>query len=210
MSLSAGSFDEVVLHGSPENFPCSLTLRPSLGRTTSLLVLAFIPTALLAIPATMAAVLLRHKGMTTLLASDPVAFLALALQVVLWCVLAAMPVKTIGGRIGIVRRVLVEPTRVLFIERSLSGTVRLRCSTAEFRGIAHVVRATLNGTHHELILVHAEARRSILLMTAPLISQAVIDEVRLKLGLPEVPAREMFKTSRPRFTPKALPAMARA
>lgn len=211
MSLSDGTFDSVVPHGTPDTFPSSLTLRPGLGRTVSLLVFSFIPTAVLAVPAVMAAVLLRDKGPLTLLGNDPVAFFALAMQPVLWSLLASVPVKTLGGRLGLVRRVLVEPHRVLFIERSFFGSTSLRCSTNEFRGIAHVVRATLNGTHHELVLVHTDARRSVLLMTAPLISQAVIDEVRLRLGLPEVPARDVFKTSLPRFAAKALPqAMAKA
>ena len=211
MSLSGGTFDSVVTHGSPEIFPSSLTLRPSLGRTVSLILFAFVPTALLAVPAVMAAVVLRDKGPLTLLGNDPVAFVALAMQPILWSLLASVPVKTLGGRIGLVRRVLVEPHRVLFIERSMFGSRSLRCPTNEFRGLAHVVRATLNGTHHELVLVHADARRSVLLMTAPLIPQSVIDEVRLRLSLPEVPAREMFEISFPRFTARPLPdGLARA
>jgi hypothetical protein len=211
MSLSGGSFDSVVPHGSPKIIPTSLTLRPSFGRTVSLFLLAFVPTALLAVPAVMAAVVLRDRGPLTLLGDDPIAFLALAMQPLLWSLLASVPVKTLGGRLGLVRRVLVEPHRVLFIERSVLGTRRLRCSTAEFRGLAHVVRATLNGTHHELVLVHADARRSVLLMTAPLIPQSVIDETRLKLSLPEVPAREMFAISFPRLWARPVPeALAQA
>ena len=205
MSLSSGTFDSVFSHGSTESFPTSLTLKPSFGRTVSLLVLAFVPTALLAVPAVMAAVLLRDKGVLALLGSNPVAFFALALQPVLWSLLASMPVKTLGGRLGLVRRVSIDRNRVLIIERSLFGATRLSCPTDAYKGVAHVVRATLNGTHHELVLVHADRRRSLLLMTAPLISQAVIDEVRMKLCLPEVPAREMFEISLPGFAAKPLP-----
>ena len=43
MSLSSGTFDSVFSHGSTESFPSSLTLKPSFGRTVSLLVLAFVP-----------------------------------------------------------------------------------------------------------------------------------------------------------------------
>lgn len=210
MALSDGTFDSVEACGD-KSFPLSLTLRPSTGRTLSVLVLAFIPTALLAVPAVMAAIVLRDKGPMIVLSNDPVAFVALFVQPVLWSLLASLPVKILGSRLGLTRRVLVDARRVLIIERSLRGLTKLRCQTSAFRGVAHVVRATLNGTHHEIVLVHDDPRRSILLMTAPVISQSQIDELRAKLGLPEVPAREMFKITLPGFGAKPMPeAMAGA
>ena len=74
------------------------------------------------------------------------------------------------------------------------------------------MRASLSGTRHELILVHPERDKCVLLSVAPRTTQAEVDRVATLLGHKEIPPSELyrFKALWPRMTPVSLPDPAHA
>lgn len=91
------------------------------------------------------------------------------------------------------RSVTITLERVVVCDAGLLGSTLWTRPLAEFRGIAHHVRATLTGLRHELILVHSARSRSVLLLTAASISQPTIDRAAALFRLPQIPARELYR-----------------
>jgi len=83
---------------------------------------------------------------------------------------------------------------------------------ASYRGVAHHVRASLSGTRHEIILVHAQRQKSVLLCVAPKTSQADVENIATLLGHREIPSSELyrFKGLWPRVATEPLPEAAHA
>jgi hypothetical protein len=64
---------------------------------------------------------------------------------------------------------------------------------ASYSGVTHRVRASLAGSRHELILVHHEREKSILLSVAPRTSQADVERVAALLGQRQIPPSERYR-----------------
>ena len=69
-----------------------------------------------------------------------------------------------------------------------------------YRGVAHHIRTSLSGAHHEIVLVHPEASKSVVLHSAPRIAQPQVDAMAALLKVGEVPAGARF--GRERTTPR--------
>jgi hypothetical protein len=63
---------------------------------------------------------------------------------------------------------------------------------ASYRGIAHVVRTSLSGTRHELVLVHPLRAHRILLCMADRISEAELAHAARILRLPVIAASDLY------------------
>lgn len=128
----------------------------------------------------------------------------------LWTVLFVLPAKRILQRFGAIRRICVETGSVTVSERGLFGSRDWSAPLSEYTGIARHLRSTLSGLRHELILVHREPRKSVLLHSGDLASAPAIDQATRLLGLPEIQPRELYRgrTFRTPHTPKL--AVARA
>ena len=66
---------------------------------------------------------------------------------------------------------------------------------AHYAGVAHRVRASLSGLRHELILVHRNPSRTILLAVANRIAPEEVARVANLLGLAEISSREAYRLS---------------
>ena len=66
-----------------------------------------------------------------------------------------------------------------------------------YAGVAHHVRASLSGTRHELILVHPEREKSVLLSVAPRTTQAEVNRVINLLGSFEIPPSALYRFKAP-------------
>ncbi len=60
-------------------------------------------------------------------------------------------------------------------------------------GVVHHVRASLSGTRHELILVHPQREKSVLLSLADKMPQSEVDRVAALLGQKVVPPSELYR-----------------
>lgn len=61
---------------------------------------------------------------------------------------------------------------------------------ADYMGLTHRVRSSLSGVRHELILVHRDPARCVLLHTAPRISEETMSRATEHFALAEIPSRE--------------------
>jgi hypothetical protein len=69
--------------------------------------------------------------------------------------------------------------------------------------VAHHIRASLSGARHEIVLVHADRRRSVLLHFADRVLESELAAVARRLELPVVPARWIYRTPTPAAAPAA-------
>jgi len=130
------------------------------------------------------------------LVQKPLAGAVLALGLLAWTVLFLVPAYRIAQRSWQRRSVSITRERVVVRDAGLLGSRLWTAPLAEFRGVAHHVRATLTGVRHELILVHRAPNRSLLLHTEPSISQPTIDRAAALFSLPQLPAQELYRLTR--------------
>jgi hypothetical protein len=136
---------------------------------------------------------LLAPGSRTLVAQHP----ALGLEVLTGMIFAAyllcLPLKRLVDRLVATRTIHIDETTVTVTE---SGHFRAQTWTAPrsaFTGVAHHVRASLSGTRHELILVHPEREKSLLLSLAPRMAQSEVDRVAALLACQEIPPSELYR-----------------
>jgi hypothetical protein len=81
-------------------------------------------------------------------------------------------------------------------ERSLLRLRVWREPVSAYLGLAHNIRATMAGTHHELVLVHGQPEKSVLLYSASSIALGQVEHYAALLGVPVIPARELYRIKR--------------
>jgi hypothetical protein len=144
----------------------------------------------------LAGYVLASSEIRHMVAGQPLVAFQLAAALAFWIGIFAWPLNVLITRLSC-RRV-VEITRDLV---SVSENRANSCSTwteplQSYRGVAHHIRSSLAGTRHELVLIHADARRSVLLSTADQITDADIGRMTQLLRLPQVPASEMYAAAK--------------
>ncbi len=140
----------------------------------------------------------------------PLAAAILGAGLVTWVALFLVPAKRIVQRFGNRRRVTIARERVTVADESLFGSRHWSAPLAEFRGVAHHIRATLSGVRHELILVHPTRDRSVLLHSADAIAQSTIDRATALLRLQQVPAHELYRLTQRGTDSSAIEALPEA
>jgi len=91
------------------------------------------------------------------------------------------------------RSIAIDRGMVLVGERGLFGVERWSEPVANYAGVAHQVRTSLSGLRHELVLVHRDPERTVLLAVADRIPQGEVDRAASLLGLAEIPSREAYR-----------------
>ena len=158
MSAADTIFDTVEAMSAPETLPARLVHAPA-AMLTAARVFLMLPAAIaLAAPALLAVALMVRVGPLTLLLDNPVTLVALCLQPLLWVIVAKFTISGILPRLGAERRAYINAREVRVAERRLGRLYIWRQPLTNYRGIAHTVKATLGGIHHELVLVHPNRR----------------------------------------------------
>lgn len=88
------------------------------------------------------------------------------------------------------RLISIENGFVTASERGIFGIWSWIEPLPAYAGVTNRVRSSLSGVRHELVLVHATPEKSVILCSAPRISQEAVDSVSGLLGLAEIPSRE--------------------
>jgi hypothetical protein len=170
-----------------------LTIDQTSSRASALIMLVLLVPALL-VGLVPTALLVAFASSSLGVAADhPGAAAQVLLGIGLWTVLFVLPAKRIVQRFGIVRRIHIDTDAITVNERGLFGARKWQAPLSEYSGIARHLRSTLSGLRHELILVHREPRKSVLLHSADLASPPTIDQAKRLLGLPEIQPRELYK-----------------
>lgn len=176
----------------------------------ALLLLLLIPVlGLVIVPAGLVLVLATEE-VREAIGHHPIAAAILGAGLVAWVALFLVPAKRIIQRFGNRRRVTIARERVTVADDSLFGSRHWIAPLAEFRGVAHHVRATLSGVRHELILVHPNRDRSVLLHAADAIAQSTIDRATALFSLQQVPAHELYRVTQRRSELAVLQTLPRA
>ncbi len=146
-------------------------------------------------------------------AQHPVLALEILAAIAFWIYLLGLPIRRLLSRITMTRTVEIDEAGVTVTE---GGYLYRRTWTApisSYMGVTHHLRASLSGTRHELILVHPERRKSVLLSLAGTMAQEEVDRVATLLGQKEIPSSELYRFTvrlprlgRPTWRPAATPA----
>jgi hypothetical protein len=127
---------------------------------------------------------------------QPLVAFQLAAALTFWIGLFAWPLKGLATRLGCRRTVEITKDSVEVADIRAIGKSVWSEPLASYRGVAHHIRSSLSGTRHELVLVHADAGRSVLLAAAEQISDAEISRMTRLLGLPQVQPSEMYAVAK--------------
>jgi hypothetical protein len=87
------------------------------------------------------------------------------------------------------------------VERGLIRRASFETPLASYAGVAHHIRASLSGNRHELILVHPDPARTVLVAVAPRFGESDIQRLCLLLGHREVPAKALYAWQDARMPP---------
>lgn len=135
------------------------------------------------------------------LAQHPVLGICLLGAVGFLIYLVILPTKRVLERLTTSGTAYIDQGRVTITEVGPFRTRTWSAPLAGYRGIAHHVRASLAGVRHELILVHPERSKCVLLSVAPRTSQSEVDHAAALLGQPVIPPSELYRFNglRPRL-----------
>ena len=178
----------------PTHIPLSIEQRSS--RSSSLIKLCLVAPAALVLLSPFILLAGHMTGNALVrahLAEHPGALLQLLLGLAFWTVLFAWPLKRMVESLGRARTVEIGPGTVHVTELSLFGETAWQEPLAAYAGVAHHIRASLSGVRHELLLVHPDPDRTVLVALAPRLSQVEIDTLCRLLGRAEIPSRELYK-----------------
>ena len=102
----------------------------------------------------------------------------------------------------VTRTVEIDERTVTVTEGGQFRTWTWSAPLGAFTGLAHHLRASLSGTRHELILVHPEREKSVLLCLADTLAQQEVERVATLLGHKEIPSSVLyrFKVRLPRLS----------
>ncbi len=125
--------------------------------------------------------------------SRPVVAFELAAAMVFWIGLFALPLMALLQRLAWRRDVEITSRDVAVSDSRSFGGGAWTAPLASYTGVAHHLRTSLSGTRHEMVLEHPDSARSVLLMVTEHISEADVARMSRLLGLPPVPARELYR-----------------
>jgi hypothetical protein len=129
---------------------------------------------------------LADQGLRDAAATRPIAIIQICAGLVVWLILLGFPIYRLLDTLTRSRVIEIASGRVSVADRSFGRASVWSAPVADFLGLAPYLRASLSGVRHELILVHPDRERSVLVAMAPRLTQLDVDQVAAALGLKEV------------------------
>lgn len=130
--------------------------------------------------------LIEHPGSAALLTAG----------IALGVMLLTFPLRAGLARLTSAGRVEMADGLVTVERQGLLGAERWSTPLATFCGVTHHIRATLSGPRHEIILLHPNPQKDVLLHLASRHPQEGADHYARLLGLPELQPRELYNRQR--------------
>lgn len=209
-------FDRVTPASALEHLPIQLEQSTSHASVVLKALLMVPALAAVAVPlALLGAHAIAEPAPFAMLAEHPMEAVQIGLGLTLWCALFVWPLRLVLARAGAARVIAITADMVRVTERGPFRSTSWAEPLGTYRGVAHYVRTSLSGVRHEMILVHADPRRHVLLAAAPSIPQSLLTHTASLLNLPEIAARDLYAGERSRMapaqgddTPVTMPALA--
>lgn len=171
--------------------------RPSRFSAVFFLMLLVPATLALLIPVMMLAVVaVAEPTSRAMFAEHPMAVMQTVAGLVVWALLWGVPASRFFNRLGRTRSIKIDGRQVYVRDRSMSGTSTWIAELSDFIGLAHHVRASLSGSRHELILVHADADKSLLVHASALVTDRQTADLADQLNQRVVPGSALYASSR--------------
>lgn len=157
-------------------------------RTTSfvLAALLLVAAALLSPFYMIASTALADQALRDAVSTRPLAFLQILTGLAFWLVLLGFPIYRLLNTLTRSRTIEVAGERVTVVDRAFGHETSWSAPVSEFLGVAPFLRASLSGVRHELVLVHPDRARSLMIAMAPRLMQSEVDHVAAALRLPEL------------------------
>jgi len=175
----------VVISGATYQLP--ITLRRSerkLARLPGLLLMMTLA-ALIVVPQIgLAVYALASPELRAVLAANPIAAIELAVAFVFWAGLVCWPLRNIILAMASDRIIDIRNGDVMVVDRTPFSSRGWRMPLATYSGVSVQLRTSLSSVMRDVVLVHPEARRSVVLATAEQVGKGEILELCRILGLP--------------------------
>lgn len=192
--MRATDFETILPDRPITELPATVSQTPSRAAPFLLFALALPAATLCLFPfAMIAAHLAREPGIA---AERPLDVIVLALAFLVWFGVFGWPIALRASRATSARNVAFAPGFVTVTDTGLLGPATWQEPLANYDGITHRVRSSLSGTRHELILVHPNPARSVLVRASARISQSEIETTTSLFGCPEIAPRVIYATFR--------------
>lgn len=131
-----------------------------------------------------------------LIASAPLTAFGALSGATVWLLMFGIPACRALGALGWSRNIDITTARVTALERGLFGERTWTEPLGNYAGLSHHIRTTLSGAHHELILVHPDADRCLVVKIAEMISQNELEDVAAALNVPALGEGAMHRRRR--------------
>jgi hypothetical protein len=138
---------------------------------------------------------LADQTLRDAVATRPMATVQVLTGLAFWIFLFGLPIARLVDAVTRTRTVEIADGLVTVHDRAFGRGETWQAPVAAFSGVAHYLRASLSGVRHELILVHPERERSVLLTVADSLLQSDLDRVCGALSLSELPASAFHRPS---------------
>lgn len=166
-------------------------------RTTGLLLLTLLAVAALLISPYFLIVTaaLADQSVRDVASARPLATAQILAGLAFWLILLGFPIYRLLDALTRSRSIEITGGRVKVEDRVFGRVFSWNAPLTEFLGIAAFLRATHSGVRHELILVHPDRHRSILIAMAPRLMQSDVDPVLSALGVAELPPQVVSRAA---------------
>ena len=196
--MAAARLDVKEIAGSTYTLPITLNHK---GSATSYFVAAsfiFCAACFLLMPFGMLVALAAYEPNSVwVIARNPSTAIQLGLALVVGLVFVTYPLRCLLQRMRSPRSILIDEGTVSATGTRQDGKPTWSEPLSAYQGVTHHIRTTLSGAHHEIVLIHAEASKSVVLQTADRIAQPQVDAVAALLNVAEIPARTLYERTRP-------------
>lgn len=188
-----------------------VTVKQQFSMASALMRLAVLLPALLLVLVPVASLILSATGLS-LLAQHPVEALVGVGGALLFLTLFGLPFARTVDALARRRTVRIEAGFVTVEDRGLFGSRSWTLPLGSYKGVAHLVRTHLSGARHELVLLHQDRSRQVIICAAERLSDVDLARASSLLSLPLVPANDLYQWSlqAPASPDQQAPQMAQA
>lgn len=166
------------------------------SRMSAVLQLVWLIPALAGLALPFSLIVAERTAVTAIVAANPLAALNLVIGLALWTALFGWPVTKLLARFGAQHSVRIAQGTVTVRERRLLGSSLASTPLNSYAGVVHMVRTTLSGVRHELVLVDAKARSKVVFYSAERIGPETVERAARALDLPVIAASDVVRFGR--------------